>query len=266
MARTIQPKNPVGQGLWHDRPPHQNSRRSLRRRFAMPSRNTRRLGADHLTPSRMTEEAIEPITAISPSTIANPSPPPDDAATGMAVAETAFAGAAVAGLTDVAPTAGRAAGTPDPAGFGATELEAGTRDVSFFGGPEGIAGRGPAALAATGAPPGPGRGGRLMRTVSFLGALAGAAIGLMAPGGGATGAGPGSFGPAGGLTTAPGCGTELGGTEEPLAEIGWVGGKLDISAMRETLNPSPSLSTPEIGRARPVTKIHLLIRWRFDAR
>lgn len=210
----------------------------------MPSRNTRRQGTDHLTPSRRTTEATEPIVAIRPSAIARPSPPPDDAATGMAVAEPARAGTPAAGLTDVAPTAGRAAGTPDTPGLAAMELDAGTREVSFFGGPEGIAGRGPAALAATGAPPGPGRGGRLMRTVSFLGALAGAATGLMAPGGGATGAGPGSFGPEGGLTTAPGCGTELGGTDEPLGEIGCVGGKLDISAMRGSVSPSPSLSTP----------------------
>jgi hypothetical protein len=126
----------------------------------------------------------------------------------------------------VAPTAGRAAGTPLDAGFTATELDAGTREVSFLGGAEGIAGRGPAAAGA--APPGPGRGGRLMRTVSFLGALAGAATGLIAPGGGAEGAGPGSFGPLGGLATAPGCGTELGGTDEPM---GCVEGKLDDSAM-----------------------------------
>lgn len=177
----------------------------------------------------MTVEAIEPMAAIRPSAITSPSPPPppDGAATGMAVAETALAELAAPGLTAVAPTAGRAAGTPLDAGLTATELEAGTREVSFLGGAEGIAGRGPAVGGA--APPGPGRGGRLMRTVSFLGALAGAPTGLIAPGGGAEGAGPGIFGPEGGLTTAPGCGTELGGTDEP---IGCVGGKLDISAIR----------------------------------
>lgn len=190
----------------------------------------------------MTEEAIEPIAAIRPSAIASPSPPPEGAATGIAVADTAFA--AAAGRTVVAPTAGRAAGTPEAPGLATTELDAGTREVSFFGGPAGIAGRGAAAAAAAGAPPGPGRGGRLMRTVSFLGALAGAPTGLMAPGGGATGAGPGIFGPEGGLTTAPGCGTELGGTEDPLAEMGCVGGKLDISAMGSSLGPSPTLSIP----------------------
>ncbi|HPA20240.1 MAG TPA: hypothetical protein PLU30_20995 [Verrucomicrobiae bacterium] len=208
----------------------------------MPCQNIRRQGADHFTPNKITDEAIEPIAAISPSTTAKPSPPPPAAATGIAADATAFAGAA--GLTVVAPTAGRAAGTPDTPGFVTTELAAGTRDVSFLTGPAGIMGRGPAVLAAgTGAPPGPGRGGKLMRTVSFFGALAGAATGLMAPGGGASGAGPGSFGPEGGLTTAPGCGIELGGTAEPLDEIGCVGGVLEVSAMRFTVGTSISLST-----------------------
>ena len=188
--------------------------------------------AVYFTPRRITDDAAEAIRAIRPRATAKPSPP-RGAATGATAVAAGPLGTLLAGRTAVVPTAGRAPGIPETPGLGATELEAGTREVSFFGGPGGIVGLGPLPLAAgIGAPPGPGRGGRLMRTVSFLGAFAGAPIGLIAPGGGANGAEPVSLGPAGGFTTAPGCGIELGGTAELLPGVGCVGGVFVVSAMR----------------------------------
>lgn len=166
--------------------------------------------------------------AIRPRITVAPSPPPE-AGAGIETEDDAGLepGTVAAGRMAV-PTGGRtpeAAGTP---GFVATALPLGTREVSFLGATPGVAGRAAAAAPAT-APAATGRGGRLIRTVSFFGAFAGAATGLIAPGGGAAGATPDGF------TTAPGCGTELGGgVEEP--EIGWVGGTFSAISAQANRN------------------------------
>jgi hypothetical protein len=164
----------------------------------------------HFTENNTNAATAEPAAAIRPRITVAVSPPPPDAA-GIETEEAAGLppGTVAAGRTAV-PTGGR---TPEAArtpGFAGAVAPLGTREVSFLGATPGAGGR---AAAVGAAPAATGRGGRLIRTVSFFGAFAGAATGLIAPGGGAADAGPE------GLATAPGCGTELGGgVEEP--EIG----------------------------------------------